>query len=153
MSLSAETIDRLFIRLSATYGAAWDRNMGSSPIADVKTVWAHELSGFASRLHDVAWALEHLPERSPNVLEFKAICRRAPAPEMPRIEVAMADPELVKAELAKLQPLKQGFVAQREDKGWARALVKRAEAGDPIRPLALKFARQALGLEGRQTWQ
>lgn len=153
MSLPEPTLERLFIRLSATYGAAWDRSMGSSPISDVRTVWAHELSGFAERLQDIAWALENLPERCPNVLEFKAMCRRAPMPEMARIEVAMANPELVKAELAKLQPLRRGFVAQREDKNWARLIVARAKAGDPIRAITLQFARQALGLEGRQVWQ
>lgn len=39
-------IERVFLRLAATYGAAWDRALGQAPIGDVKTVWAHELSAF-----------------------------------------------------------------------------------------------------------
>lgn len=147
MSLSVETIDRLFTRLMATYGAAWDRSLGSVPLQDVKTVWAHELAGFADHLRDIAWALENLPERCPNVLEFKALCRRAPLPEVPRIEAPKANPELVKAELAKLQPMLARVVPQAHDKDWARALVSRANAGEWVRPISLKLARQALHLE------
>lgn len=49
MSLPIVAIDRLFARLHATYGAAWDRAMGSVPVADAKAAWAHELGGFAFR--------------------------------------------------------------------------------------------------------
>lgn len=153
MSLSVETIDRLFTRLTATYGAAWDRSLGSSPLQDVKTVWAHELAGFADHLQDIAWALENLPERCLNVLEFKALCRRAPLPEVPRLEAPKANPELVKAELARLQPMMTRSIPQAQDKDWARAWVNRANAGERVRPITLRFARQALGIEGRQSWQ
>ena len=43
MTIAVEAIDRLFQRLAATYGAAWDRSLGQAPIADVKTAWAHEM--------------------------------------------------------------------------------------------------------------
>ena len=31
MSLSAKAVDRIFARLAATYGAAWDRSLGALP--------------------------------------------------------------------------------------------------------------------------
>ena len=36
MSFPIVAIDRLFARLNATYGAAWDRALGSVPVADAK---------------------------------------------------------------------------------------------------------------------
>ena len=81
MSLPVQALDRLFARLAATYGAAWERSLGSTPLADVKTAWSHELSGFAGSLNRIAWALENLPPKCPNVIEFKALCRQAPAPD------------------------------------------------------------------------
>lgn len=152
MSMPAQAIDRLFARLAATYGAAWDRSLGSAPLSDVKTAWGHELSGFSERLQDIAWALENLPERCPNVIEFKALCRRAPAPEIPRLVSPPADPERVRAELEKLEPLRMREHVV-DGKAWARSLVARAEAGERIRPISLRFAREALGLEGRMPWQ
>ena len=153
MSLSTEAVDRLFSRMAATYGASWDRSLGSAPLSDVKTVWAHELAGFADHLKDIAWALENLPERCPNVIEFRSLCRRSPAPEAPRIEAPKANPDLIRAELAKLQPMMQRSAPQAHDKDWAHALVNRANAGEKVRPISLKFASQALGMEGRQPWQ
>jgi hypothetical protein len=45
-------------------------------------------------------------------------------------------------------------MAPRHDpKEWAKVIVKRYEMGERIRPLVLLFARQALGMEGKQKWQ
>ena len=147
MSLPLQAVDRLFTRMAATYGAAWDRSLGSAPINDVKSAWAHELSGFAERLEDIAWALENLPEAVPNVIAFRNLCRRAPQPEAPRLEAPRADPERVAAELAKLRPLmNRANVAARDDREWARSAVARAAAGESIRPITLRLARAALRL-------
>ena len=91
MSLPAEVIDRLFSRLNAVYGAAWDRQMGNAPLADVKSVWGHELAGFSDKLGMLAWALDNLPERCPNVIEFKHLARRAPVPETARLPEPKAE--------------------------------------------------------------
>lgn len=145
MSLPIQALDRLFARLAATYGAAWERNLGSTPLADVKTAWSHELSGFSGSLHRIAWALENLPTKCPNVIEFKALCRQAPAPEVPRLPEPKADPERMKAELAKLAPVRQAVAtSQRDGREWARRIVARSEAGDRIRPITLRFAKEAL---------
>jgi hypothetical protein len=118
-------IDQLFKRLATTYGAAWERSIGQSPIADVKTTWAHELAGFLQNratMQAIAWALDNLPEKCPNVIEFKHLCRRAPAPETPRLPEPKADAQRVAAELAKLAPMAQqiGQQVERKDcKSWA----------------------------------
>lgn len=147
MSLPVKAVDRIFSRLGATYCAAWERSIGSMPLADVKTAWSHELAGFATRLQDIAWALENLPERCPNVIEFRNLCRQAPRDAEPQLPAPKADPERVKAELAKLGTLRNTAAAPGGSKDWARALLARAAAGERIRPICLRFAREALRLE------
>lgn len=143
MSLPATVIDRLFSRLAATYGSAWDRSIGQAPIADVKTAWAHELSGFASRLQDVAWALENLPERCPNVIEFRNLCRKAPAPEVPRLPEPKADPSRVAAELAKLGQIKAAAPSKRViDASWAHSILAAHRSGIYKSPTVLRMAQE-----------
>lgn len=147
MSLPVKAIDRLFERLAATYGAQWTAQWRDVPIADAKTAWAHELSPFANTLHRIAWALENLPPKCPNVIEFKNLCRQAPAPDVPRLPEPKADPERVKAELARMgevvnkpRPAGGGI----DHKAWAKRIVARHEQGDKINPTTLQFAREAL---------
>lgn len=150
MSLPTKAVDRLFERLAATYGAAWTRQWADVPLSDVKTAWAHELAGYASEtgLKAVAWALENLPERAPNVIEFRAICRRAPAPELPRLPEPKADPERLKRELSRLGDIRAKVVSESriDHKAWARRILARHDAGEKINPTSLRFAREALRL-------
>ena len=87
MSLPITWIDRIFAKLTITYGrefvARWD-NCGV-PIMDVKTEWGHELSGFRDHPDAIAYALCNLPDRPPTVLQFREICRKAPPPVVPRL--------------------------------------------------------------------
>ena len=146
MSLPTKAIDRLFERLAATYGAGWTRQWADVPMADVKAAWAHELSTFSGSLHRIAWALENLPPKCPNVIEFKHLCRQAPAPEAPRLPEPKADPERVKAELAKLGDVRTQTVqtSTTDHKAWAKRILARHEAGEKINPTSLRFAREAL---------
>jgi len=148
MSLPIKAIDRLFERLGATYGSAWTRQWSDVPIMDVKSAWSHELAGFNGQLEALAWALENLPEKCPNVIEFRNLCRRAPAPELPRLPEPKADPERVRRELSKLGQIKQQVLTIKtlDSKEWARRLIARHEAGENLKPVVLRFAREALGI-------
>lgn len=150
MSLTNQAIDRLFTRLGATYMAQWDRALGSAPLGDVKTLWAHELSPFANSLHRIAWALENLPPRCPNVIEFKQLCRQAPAPDVPELPEPKADPERLKQELSKLGDLKAKLATDTrvDHKAWAKRIMANYHAGQRINPTVLRFAREALRSEG-----
>jgi len=150
MSLSNQAIDRLFTRLGATYGAQWDKSLGTAPLGDVKTLWAHELAPFANSLHRIAWALENLPARCPNVIEFKQLCRQAPAPETPALPEPKADPERLKQELSKLGDLRAKLVTDTrvDHKAWAKRIMVRYRAAERINPTVLRFAREALKSEG-----
>jgi hypothetical protein len=150
MSLSNQAIDRLFTRLGATYMAQWDRALGSAPLGDVKTLWAHELAPFSNSLHRIAWALENLPARCPNVIEFKQLCRQAPAPDVPELPEPKADPERLKQELSKLGDLRAKLVTDTrvDHKAWAKRIMVRYRAAERINPTVLRFAREALKSEG-----
>lgn len=145
MSLPLKAIDRLFDRMALTYGSAWEKSLGTAPVMDIKTVWAHELSGFGDKLSMVAWALENLPERAPNVIEFRNLCRKAPAPEAPRLPEPQADQERLKAELSKLcGVIKETPPFTYNPKGWAHRIMQRQEDGEMVKPTTLRFAKEAL---------
>lgn len=141
-------IDRIIKRLSGTYLAQWERMIGSTPISDVKTVWAHELSGFLQSreaMQAIAWVLDNLPEKCPNVIEFKGLCRKAPALESPQIEAPKADPARVAAELAKLGPLRTAPVDRVDGRAWAHAILADVSAGVKRTPTVIQMARNVIG--------
>ncbi len=148
MSLPMKAIDRLFERLGATYGKQWTSMWDNTPMSDVKSLWAHELAAYGQNLEAIAFALENLPPRAPNAIEFKQLCRMAPRKEnAPAIEHVKADPARVAAEFAKLREVIKSKPASSYDaKEWARIIIRRHEAGEKIRPLNLRFAREALGI-------
>lgn len=150
MSLPSKAIDRLFDRLAATYGRQFSELYAAIDPGAVKALWGHELSPWANRLDAIAWALENLPERCPNVIQFKNLVRQAPAPEAPRLPEPKADPDRVKAELAKLGPMRMQASAASsgavDHKAWAKRIMARHEAGESINLTTLRFAREALNM-------
>lgn len=131
MSLPVKAVERLFERMLATYGTEFSNKWGGAPIADVKSVWADELAGFAGRLDAVAWALQNLPERVPNAVQFKALCRQAPAPAQKALPAPPpANPERVAAEMQKLGAVRDQVLAgQNACRDWVAALQRRIDGG------------------------
>lgn len=125
MSLPPQAVDRLFERLTLVYGAEFARRFDGLDMRDVKAQWGAELAAFASRLGAIAWALEHLPERAPNVIAFRELCRQAPRdPSVPLLPEAKLDPARVAAELAKLGPMvKSAAVKRPVNVEWARRVL------------------------------
>ena len=143
-------VDRLFDRLAATYGAAWVRSLGAAPIGEIKSVWDYQLSGFFQNrraMMAVAWALDNLPDRPPNAVEFKNLCRHAPAIEQPALPAPPADPARVAAELAKMAPLRvPAAPAACDSKSWARRIIERVRGGEVVSTYSIHAACSALGL-------
>lgn len=112
----------------------------------VKSDWSHELSGFQQHPRAIAWALQHLPaDKPPTVLEFRALARKAPPEDLPKLESPKADPARVAAELAKLAPVLRSAPRQGVDgRAWARTILARSDAGDRINPTTLRFAKEAM---------
>lgn len=149
MSLPNKAIDRLFERLAATYGAGWTRQWADVPVNDVKTLWGHELSVYSNRLEALAWALDNLPEHAPNVIQFRNLCRSAPAPNLPKLPEPKADPTRLRAELLKLGEIGASVLIARKVDGrdWARRIIEKSDAGVNVNQSALKMAKSALGFK------
>ncbi|MDB5887040.1 MAG: hypothetical protein JWR74_3211 [Polaromonas sp.] len=137
----AEVIDRLFTRLSATYGADWTRQWASVPISDVKTAWGHELAGFIHDLPAIAQALENLPERCPNVIQFKALCK---ANRTVKTTLLLPEPKSDPVFIAKVLSKLAEPAPKTDGREWARRIIQRKADGEFINPFSLNLAKGAL---------
>ena len=149
MYMPLQAVDRLFSRLTMTYGPSFTRTFDGLDLNEVKSLWGHELSFYSTheKMADIAWALENLPERAPNVIEFRNLCRKAPKREAPQLPEPKANPERLKAELAKLMAPTRAAAekAQLTDgRDWARRIIARHEAGEKLAATTLRFAKEAL---------
>jgi hypothetical protein len=142
-----QPIDRLFERLSMTYGISWDNSIGTAPLNEIKTFWMNQLSGFMQSKESmmaISWALNHLPERPPNLVQFKNLCYQAPAVERLQLPSPPADPERVKQEFAKLAGMKK---VNHDPKDWARKILGDYAGGMKKSPTVVEMARNALNVE------
>lgn len=148
MSLPLPWVDRIFEKLTLVYGQAFLRRWQDIDLNAVKSDWCHELAGFAEHPQAISYGLQNLPaDKPPTVLEFRALCRKAPEAEVPRLPEPKADPVRVAAELERLAPVRAA--ASREVPGrldWARRIVARYEDGERLSRTTLRFAREALGI-------
>ena len=78
MSLPIEVINKVFLRLSNTYGSAWDSLWALNDIHEVKELWADQLGFFHEKWDCFRWAFENLPERPPNLIQFKKLLMECP---------------------------------------------------------------------------
>ena len=140
-----QPIDRLFERPSMFYGNAWDNSLGSAPLNEIKSFWMHELAGFLKSkeaMMSISYALDHLPERPPNLVQFKNLCMQAPVFKPLALPEPAANPERVKQELAKLAPLRMGPGV--DPKEWARRILDEYAAGRKKPVAVVQMARDAL---------
>lgn len=152
MSLQLQAIDRLFDRLAASYGSSWTRLWDGVEADAVKSMWAHELGSYSKNLGAIAWALENLPDRCPNLIEFRNLCRLSPAPVVPQLPEPKAYPQRVAAELAKLGSIRlnPSEISPHGMKQWAYTLKEREEAGDRLNQFQKRCWREALGVNNDQ---
>lgn len=79
MSLDSRMIETIFMKLIFTYGRDFLSKYEGLDLDMVKAEWAHELEGFGEMPEAIKYALAHLdPNKAPNVLQFKELCRRGP---------------------------------------------------------------------------
>lgn len=73
--MNLKVIDALWNKMLVVYGSEWEKKY-NGPLTEIKGVWADELRGF--RVEQIKYALGHLPERPPNLIQFKDLCSKAP---------------------------------------------------------------------------
>lgn len=141
MSLPLPWIEKVFQKLTLTFGREFINRWEGVPLEEVKADWAHELRGFQQNPKAIAYGLEHcVSGKPPTVQDFKAICLRRqdtfvslPAPAVP--------PEKVAAELAKIAKPVENHHGMKD---WAYRLKARHEAGDKLSLYQIKCYTEAL---------
>jgi hypothetical protein len=150
MSLPMKALERLFQRLSATYGSEFINKWDKMPIAEVKTAWAHELASFSGNLTVIVWALENLPERCLNAIEFKKLCRQAPKPDTKMLDVDKAPTHIVDAQIAEMVRVvteqTNPHDNKRDYKAWAKKLKARHDACEKLEIFQIRSYKVALGI-------
>ena len=151
MSLPLPWVDCVFEKLTLVYGQAFLARWRDIDLNAVKSDWCHELAGMEKSPSRIAFALANLPDRPPSVIEFRALCRSAPAPDVPRLPEPQADPERVAQELSKLRTTSLAQPLQPTGcKDWARRIMRRVEQGDKtISRAACAMAANALGSQSQ----
>jgi len=150
MSLPIAVIERLFDRLSMTYGVEFKNKWSGFPVNEVKTHWAHELSVFADNLNAIGWALQNLPDRCPNLVEFKSLCKQAPKPVTMALDAPKAPVEVVDKVLAEIAL--KAFKQPKDENGkvdhkrWAKRLRDRHAKGEVLSLVQIKSYKTALNL-------
>ncbi len=142
-ALPASWVEKIWCVMRATYGAEFDRQWevpaGVDPVAHVdqlKAFWAHELGRYLARPDALAYGLDNLPPRAPNLAEFKALCNRRPDAPWQALAgpVGRPAPEVLALAAA------VGKAAARSPRDWIGRLQQRQAQGERLSPAQ----RQAL---------
>jgi hypothetical protein len=150
MTLPIAAVERLFDRLSMTYGVEFKNKWSGFPVNEVKTHWAHELAIFADNLNAIGWALQNLPDRCPNLIEFKSLCKQAPRPTTNALEAPKAPVEVVDRVLAEIAAT--AFKTPKDQNGnvdhkrWAKRLKTFHENGGKLSLYQIKCYKTALDI-------
>ena len=96
MPLPSAWVDRIFDKLTLTYGHQFLGRWSGLDLDAVKRDWAHELAGFESRPEAIKHALQHLPvNEPPSVRQFVAACISAPLPAAKALPPPKPDAQFV----------------------------------------------------------
>lgn len=82
MPLPASWVDPLLAKLTLRYGQAFMRQYADLDPGMVKADWAEVLDGFERHPAALRYAVDNLPDTPPNAMQFRAIARRAPPPDV-----------------------------------------------------------------------
>lgn len=141
-TLRMKVVDRLFARMQIVYGSEFQNRWANTDVTAVKAGWAAALAWYDDHLEDISYALDNLPERCPNLVEFRNLCRKAPRAIAEQLPAPAADPERVQQAVSRLK----ASSAVVDHKAWAKRLMRRHCAGDRLHAMQLQCAREALQL-------
>lgn len=153
-------VKNLFLMLQGSYGAAFlskystgvkDREGRDLGIRASMKVWQTRLDKYPDDVLTIAFnrVTVECPEFPPSLPQLEKACEAA----MPRKTYAQEQgfPPALPAPAPVAAPV---HVELRKDgKDWARKILAEAKAGHSMLPIRLRFAREALGMEGKQSWQ
>jgi hypothetical protein len=119
-------VEKIFARLQGIYGREFTGQFSTGMVNGIdaglenaKATWAEELGNFIKWPEAIAYALEHLPERVPNCIKFKELCRNAPRPEPVRLEYKLTE-EQIEANKKRIKDIISGLTKDMTAKGEAK---------------------------------
>lgn len=140
--LRSDWVDRIQTRMLARYGSQWVAMWSGIDPEAVRVDWATELDGLSTTM--LAYGLENLPDRPPHSAQFKAICLRAPAQQVPLLPAPVADPERVTDAIRSMTQTMSAIRKRSYDKGWAGKLHEREQSGEKLTAAQRAAWRNAL---------
>lgn len=142
-------VEKVFRKLTLTYGRDFIARWEGQEINDVIEDWSEELAGFINWPEAIAWALKNLPEgKPPTVIDFRALCFKAPKPERPQLPEPKADPARVQAAIAKAYATAPEPRQDDRFTGWIKRGLSDLESGVKRSPLVAKMIREAAAAKG-----
>lgn len=141
MTMPLSWVDRIFDKLTLTYGQQFLGRWRDVDMNSVKSDWLHELSGFEKSPESIQYALQNLPDLPPTVIQFRALCRSAPRNEPLELLSPKADPAIVRRVMDGLSAPKTTV----DHKAWAKAILRDVQGGLRRSPTVVQMAKQALG--------
>lgn len=140
-------VEKIFRKLTLTYGRDFIARWEGQEINDVIEDWAEELSGFVNWPEAIAWALKSLPEgKPPTVIEFRALCFKAPKPERLALPEPAADPAFAKQVLSKVSRAPAAQASRFTD--WIHQGLADLQDGVKKSPTVERMIREAAALKG-----
>lgn len=86
-------VDIIFGKCALVYGRDFLGRWEGMSLVEVKADWLREMGWWLERPQAVKFALEHLPEKPPHVLQFRALCAQAPKQPAPVVAEIEPTPE------------------------------------------------------------
>lgn len=143
MSLPIEWVEKIFKKLTVTFGRDFLGRYEGIPLIDVKTDWAHELSGFESHPEAIKHALQNInPSKPPTVYEFRNVCASAPKMAAFELQRPAQDPAIVAAIVSGLKAKPH---TPHGMKDWAHRLKARHDDGIKLNLNQIRCYKTALG--------
>lgn len=124
MPLQSSWVDRIFMKLSLTYGRDFLARWEGLDMDTVKADWAHELAALSGHPKRIAYGIENLPSKAPTVIEFRTACWSMPVVEV--LQLPAPDPGGMKRIG---QALSAGINHQEPPSEWMERLRRDVEAG------------------------
>ena len=144
MNLPIAWVEKIFQKLTLTFGRDFTNRWEGIPLEEVKADWAHELRGFHQNPQAIKRGIETcIGGKPPTVHEFKAACAKY-VPDYKALPVAKADAEIVQNEISKSRVLINRSTG---NKDWAHRLKSRAEKGDKLSRYQIACYREALRMQ------
>lgn len=148
----APAIRKLFMVFHGSYGNSFiskfstgekDKDGRDKGIRAAMKVWEAKLGKYPDGVIEVAagrTGAAH-PEFPPSLPQFEKLCDAA----MPRKTYAQ-EHGLPALPAPKADPIKVDLKQKNDGKDWARVILARFDAGEKLRPIQVRFAREALGI-------